>query len=207
MSPGWEAWQDEFESSAAPVTATLLELGGVRPGQSVLDIATGQGEPALSAARIVGPTARVVGIDASAGMLEVARRRADGLANVEFVQAALAERLEMPPPPAGLPGPFSMSDPEQLGQELTAAGFADVSVAEHVVPFRFRSIDHYLRFNRALLPPRMLTMVRDRFGSEDDLDTWAAVARAVERHVDGDGRLALPSTALCVRAVTSSDSR
>jgi SAM-dependent methyltransferase len=263
ISPAWEAWQDEFESGAASVTAKLLELGGVRPGQSVLDVATGQGEPALSAARAVGPTGRVIGIDASPGMLEVARRRARGLGNVEFVEAdmeslgqvagpfdvvlsrfglmfavdhvaafralggvlrpggalaaavwgahsshllsigpaALAGRLEMAPPPVGTPGPFSMSDPEQLVEELTAAGFEEVSVAEHVVPFRFRSVDDYLRFNKAVLPPRTLKMVEDRFGSEDDPDTWAAVARAVERYVDGDGTLALPSTALCLRAV------
>jgi hypothetical protein len=94
-----------------------------------------------------------------------------------------------------------MSDPERLVGELTAAGFAEVSVAEHVVPFRFRSVDDYLRFNREVLPPRTLKMVGDRFGSEDDPDTWAAVARAVERYVEGDGTLALPSTALCLRAV------
>jgi len=257
ISPAWEAWQDEFETGAASVTAKLLELGGVRPGQSVLDVATGHGEPALSAARAVGPAGRVVAIDASPGMLEVARRRAVGLGNVQFVEAdmeslgqvtgpfdvvlsrfglmfavdhvaafralgellrpggalaaavwgppsshllsagpvALAERLAMPPPPA------SMSDPERLVDELTEAGFADVSVAEHVVPFRFRSVDDYLRFNRAVLPPRTLEMVADRFGSEDDPDTWATVARAVERYVEVDGTLALPSTALCLRAV------
>src|SRR3984893_6061387 len=87
MSPGWEAERDGFERGAASVTARLLDLGGVRPGQTVLDVATGQGEPALSAARIVGPTGRVVGIDASPGMLEVARRRAHGQGNIEFIEA------------------------------------------------------------------------------------------------------------------------
>jgi SAM-dependent methyltransferase len=264
MSPAWEVWRDAFESGAASVTAKLLELGGVRPGQAVLDVATGQGEPALSAARVVGPTGRVVGIDASPGMLEIARRRAHGQGNIEFVEAdmeslghvagpfdvvlsrfglmfatdhiaafralaellaaggvlaaavwgppsshgvsigpaALVERLGLQPPAAGMPGPFSMSDPARLVEEVTAAGFAGVSVAEHIAPFRFRSVDEYVRFNKAMLPPRMMKTVEERFESGDDPDAWAIVARAVERYVDGDGTLALPSTALCLRAVT-----
>ncbi len=263
ISAGWEAWQNEFERGAASVTARLLELSGVRPGQAVFDVATGHGEPALSAARVVGPTGRVVGVDIAPAMLEVARRRAAGLDNVEFLEAdmespdrlagpfdvvlsrfglmltvdhvaafrtlagvlipggvlaaavwgppashllatgpvVLSERLKLPPPPPGLPGPFSMSDPRQLTEELTAAGFVDVSVVEHVVPFRFHSVDDYVRFNKAVLPPQMLQMVRDRFGSQDDPETWEAVALAVGKYVDEDGSLPLPTTALCPRAV------
>jgi ubiquinone/menaquinone biosynthesis C-methylase UbiE len=57
------------------VTAKLLALAEVRPGQAVLDIATGHGERALSAARIVGPSGRVVGVDTAPAMLEIGRRR------------------------------------------------------------------------------------------------------------------------------------
>jgi hypothetical protein len=51
------------------------------------------------------------------------------------------------------------------------------------------------------MPPQFQQLVRDRFGSADDAETWAAVARVAEQHADGDGTIRLPSTALCVRAV------
>ena len=75
-----------------------MELAEIGPGQSVLDIGTGVGEPALTAARRVGPSGRVVAVDQASRMLGVARRRmaAVGLANVEFLEAD-AEALELPP--------------------------------------------------------------------------------------------------------------
>jgi ubiquinone/menaquinone biosynthesis C-methylase UbiE len=88
-SPGWDTWAEVFERGAASVTARLLDLGGVGTGQAVLDVATGQGEPALSAARLVGPTGRVLGVDTSPAMLAVARRRAGDLPYVEFAEADL----------------------------------------------------------------------------------------------------------------------
>ncbi|MBO0684060.1 MAG: class I SAM-dependent methyltransferase, partial [Candidatus Dormibacteraeota bacterium] len=94
-SEGWRAWSGLFERGAASVTAKLLELGEVGPGRRVLDVATGQGEPALTAARLVAPGGHVVGVDISPGMLAVARERAAGLPNVEFVEADL-ESLDRP---------------------------------------------------------------------------------------------------------------
>jgi SAM-dependent methyltransferase len=84
ISAGWSTWQDEFERGGAPVTARLLELGGVRAGHRVLDVATGVGEPALTAAEVVGPAGRVVGVDLAPDMIAVARRRAGDAGNVEF---------------------------------------------------------------------------------------------------------------------------
>ncbi|HEV8554970.1 MAG TPA: class I SAM-dependent methyltransferase [Actinophytocola sp.] len=96
ISAGWSLCQEEFERGGGPVTARLLELGGVRPGHAVLDVATGIGEPALTAAGVVGPTGRVVGIDLAPDMIAVARTRAGGLANVEFLVGDL-ESIGLPP--------------------------------------------------------------------------------------------------------------
>ncbi|MGW5417920.1 methyltransferase domain-containing protein, partial [Actinomadura geliboluensis] len=74
ISPGWEDAMGVFERGAAAVTGRLLELAGVGPGHRVLDVATGLGEPALSAARAAGPTGRVVGADISPRMLAAGRR-------------------------------------------------------------------------------------------------------------------------------------
>lgn len=67
-----------------------LEHAGVRPGEVVLDLGSGAGRDVFIAARIVGATGRVIGVDMTDDMLTLARRNAaqfagaTGLANVEF---------------------------------------------------------------------------------------------------------------------------
>lgn len=70
----------------------LVELAGLTPGMRVLDAATGTGLAALAAARAVGPSGRVVGVDISAGMLKEADRllAGSGLTNVSYVKADAA---------------------------------------------------------------------------------------------------------------------
>jgi ubiquinone/menaquinone biosynthesis C-methylase UbiE len=65
--------------------ATISRLP-LAPGQAVLDLCCGAGASAIPAARAVGPSGRVRGIDVAAPMLELARSRAarEGLANIEF---------------------------------------------------------------------------------------------------------------------------
>ncbi len=48
---------------------------GLRPGQTALDLCTGTGKLAQELLPFVGPTGRVVGVDFSPAMLELARRR------------------------------------------------------------------------------------------------------------------------------------
>ncbi len=74
-----------------------LGLGEVLPGQTVLDLGSGAGMDSLLAARRVGPTGRVVGVDLCPEMVEKARRNAEtrGLHNVEFVEAGI-ENVPLP---------------------------------------------------------------------------------------------------------------
>lgn len=71
-----------------PVNDRLIELAEIDAGHTVVDVATGIGDPALSAARRVGPTGRVIATDQSSAMLAVAASRARdaGLTNIEFRQ-------------------------------------------------------------------------------------------------------------------------
>ena len=82
----WQKWFHIMEAGAQPLSDRMVALAGIRPGSSVLDIATGLGEPALTAARAAGPSGRVLATDLSAEMLALARERASrlGLANVTF---------------------------------------------------------------------------------------------------------------------------
>lgn len=62
----------------------------LKPGETVLDLGSGTGKICFIAAQIVGPQGRVIGIDMTDEMLEVARRNAPvvaerlGYTNVEF---------------------------------------------------------------------------------------------------------------------------
>lgn len=79
----WEAFNLHFLSTVDPV---LLRSLALKPGQRVLDLGSGTGEPALQIARWVGPRGTVLGLDVAAPMLEVARRRARllGVRNARF---------------------------------------------------------------------------------------------------------------------------
>ena len=71
---------------------TPAGLKTVRPGETVLDIGSGGGIDCFEASRLVGPSGRVIGIDMTDTMLEIARRHAPIVAsnlgyaspNVEF---------------------------------------------------------------------------------------------------------------------------
>ncbi len=87
--------QGAVESMAG--TGNPFSLGELRPGETVVDAGSGAGADSLIAARMVGPTGRVIGVDMTPEMLAKARRNAQeaGLANVEFRQGYL-EALPVP---------------------------------------------------------------------------------------------------------------
>jgi ubiquinone/menaquinone biosynthesis C-methylase UbiE len=96
-APFWEKYRDAIRQMFAPVTEALIEEAAIGNGQTVLDIATGPGEPALTVAAAVGAEGKVVGIDLVEEMVAVARRAAarDGFGNAQF-QVASAAPLPFP---------------------------------------------------------------------------------------------------------------
>ena len=63
----------------AEETEATLRFAGLKPGDRVLDVGCGVGDVSLIAARIVGPTGVVLGIDRAEGALDYARRRAEAI--------------------------------------------------------------------------------------------------------------------------------
>jgi len=91
--PPGEKWvknQQVMDASLASATTALLGLAAIRPGERVLDIGCGAGQTSLLAADAVGGGGQVLGVDVSRQLLALARRRAEGRANVEFLEADAA---------------------------------------------------------------------------------------------------------------------
>jgi enediyne biosynthesis protein CalE5 len=93
---GWQAWWETIERGAQKVSDKLVQLAEIKQGDRVLDIATGIGEPAITAARIVMPNGRVVATDISPQMLAIAKTRAKsfGLDSIMEFRQSDGEKLD-----------------------------------------------------------------------------------------------------------------
>ena len=81
-----ETWP-KTEAISDQGTPLLMEALRLQPGERVLDVACGGGKTTMAAARAVGPSGHVTGVDISKGMLELAKQRLAeaGLSQVELV--------------------------------------------------------------------------------------------------------------------------
>lgn len=97
VAPGWRKHDEFLVRATAPVTERMLDLLRLSPGQRVLDIASGTGEPAIPAGEYVGPSGYVIGTDFVPEMLAFAREKAAArnLQHVEF-RCLDGERLDFP---------------------------------------------------------------------------------------------------------------
>lgn len=93
----WRRWTPVLDSWYGEVTRQMLDLARIQPGQRILDIAAGAGEPAVSAAERVGPGGYVLATDISEGIVELALQvaRERGLKQVE-TRAMDGEKLDLP---------------------------------------------------------------------------------------------------------------
>jgi SAM-dependent methyltransferase len=96
-APFWEKHREIIRQMFAPITDALGADAQIASRQSVLDVATGPGEPALTIAALVGPQGKIVGVDPIDEMVAAARREASRLElkNVQF-DVAFADHLPFP---------------------------------------------------------------------------------------------------------------
>lgn len=138
-------------------------LASLKPGETVVDLGSGGGIDCFLAAQEVGPEGRVIGVDMTPEMVELARRNAAELesANVEF---RLGEIDSIP-----------MAD-----------GLADVVISNCVINLAadkravFREVFRILRpGGRVMVSDVVLTEERPE-GAASDLDSWAACLGGAE---------------------------
>jgi ubiquinone/menaquinone biosynthesis C-methylase UbiE len=256
---GWKKWSDWLDGYSIAVCERLVELAGVEPGSRVLDVACGYGEPALTAAKKVGPEGTVVATDISSEMLAYARERAAaaGLDNIEFMEsdasalnfpaesfdAAVSrwgiifepdgegtaarvrgflkpgarmaisswgtpervpmiarpmrtalERLNVPPPPPGTPGPLSRPTPDAIGGLLEGGGFSDVQVEELDLTFEWESPEEFSGYIKDIVAP--IRKMVAAHPEEVQEQVWAAIADDVRDQSDDGGTLRLANQVL-----------
>jgi SAM-dependent methyltransferase len=95
----------EGQISGLPAAAAMAAAGcgnptalaGLKPGERVLDLGSGGGIDCFLAARQVGESGHVIGLDMTPDMLALARRNQAnlGVTNVEFIQGEI-ERIPLP---------------------------------------------------------------------------------------------------------------
>jgi ubiquinone/menaquinone biosynthesis C-methylase UbiE len=95
--PDWDKLAEKFDlflPQLAPVGEALIATLNIEPGEMIIDLASGTGEPAITLAQR-NPHVRVVGTDAAPGMVSAAQNKvkAERLDNIEFVPMP-AEQLE-----------------------------------------------------------------------------------------------------------------
>jgi ubiquinone/menaquinone biosynthesis C-methylase UbiE len=98
VANGWQKWWNTIERGAGKLSKRLVELAEITQGSRVLDISTGIGEPAITAANLVGSLGHVLATDISPQMLSVAKQRAIslGLQNVIEFKEGDTETIDLP---------------------------------------------------------------------------------------------------------------
>jgi SAM-dependent methyltransferase len=86
ISKGWNApalvtayskWDKEETSWGKEATEVIVRCANLEPGMTVLDLASGHGEPSLALAQAVGPEGHVTATDTASGLLTIAKAKAN----------------------------------------------------------------------------------------------------------------------------------
>jgi len=262
VAHGWEKWWRVIEIGAEKVSRRLIELASIKVGSNVLDISTGIGEPAITAAREVGNTGQVLATDISSEMLSIAKQRAinaelqhviafkqgdtgtielpnstfdaalcrfglmflpdldTALLNIygslvnggRFAAAVWAspekdslftstmntvmKETRTSPPPAGVPGPFSLSDESLLRNYFVNTGFKDVTIERMNVTFDFESSKEYSSFVHETAGP--LHEMLSNESPERRQKILEAVSESARKFADNTGIVKFSNDAICI---------
>ena len=160
-APYWEKHRETIRGMFAPIAQALIEDTQIASRHSVLDVATGPGEPALTIAEVLGPDGSVVGIDPAPEMIAAAGRAAhrSRLSNARFA-VATADHLPFPP------------------------GSFDAVVSRFGVMFFPSPVDGVREMLRVLKPERRLAFAV--WGLAERNPFHYVLSRVVERYVQAE---------------------
>jgi len=261
-APGWQKWWKTIETATQEVSKRLVELAEIKPGSKVLDIATGMGEPALTAAKQVGNTGHILAIDISPQMLSFAKERAISLGLQEVVEfkEGDAETIDLPsstfdaalcrwglmflpnpkaglsniygslvkgahfaaavwatpekvpfisvpmnillketnsPPPPRTPGPFSMSDENNLKNVFQESGFIHPVIEGMNVISNFDSTDEFTTFTVEHGGPTLRKILAGQ-KNEGKKQILKAISKGTENFADDNGKVTFENKAILI---------
>lgn len=104
------------------------------------------------------------------------------------------QRLNVPPPPPGTPGPLSRPTPEAIGSILEGGGFSDVEVEELEIVFDWESPEQFTQFTGDIVTP--LVALVAQYPEEVQQETWTAITDAARERAAADGTLTLTNQVL-----------
>jgi len=104
------------------------------------------------------------------------------------------QRLQVPPPPPGTPGPLSRPTPEALGGLLEGGGFSEVEVEESEVTFEWQSPEEFTTFIKEIAPP-ISSMIAPHPQDVQD-EAWAAITEAIRDVTTDAGKVRLSNLVL-----------
>jgi ubiquinone/menaquinone biosynthesis C-methylase UbiE len=269
VASGWQKWWKVFENAAQPVSDKLIELAKVKLSSKVLDIATGIGEPAITAANRVGNGGYVLATDLSPQMLFIARERAkslnldnimefkEGDAETIALQSSLFDaalcrwglmflpnvnsslsniyksmveggrfaaavwsapdrvpqlsipmniarrETNVPLPPPGTPGPFSLADEKLLYGSFEKAGFRNIQIEKVKVTFQFDTPKDFTKFTQDIAAP-VNTMLKDQ-SKERSEQIWNMITQEISKFTtvkndnsDRERQVRMDNEAICI---------
>jgi hypothetical protein len=110
------------------------------------------------------------------------------------------ERLNVPAPPAGTPGPLSRPTPTAIGGLLEGGGFSEVAVEQDEVTFEFDSPEHFTAYVRAIAAP-IRAMIEQHAGEAQE-EAWASITQAAA-DAAGDSKPLSFSNAVLLASATA----
>jgi enediyne biosynthesis protein CalE5 len=249
VAAAWQKWWKTIERGTEKVSKRIVELAEIKPGSKVLDIATGIGEPALTAANQVGKSGHILATDISPQMLSFAKQRAISLGLQDVIEfregdaetidlppsifdaavcrwglmfmpdpkAALSNIYESlvngghfaaavwaspdkvpfifvpmntvlketnsPPPPPGIPGPFSLSDQNSLKNFYVSSGYIEPVIERMNVVFEFDSSDEFTTFTFEHAGPVLQKMLGGETNKRRG-EILKAISKAADKYAD-----------------------
>ncbi len=181
--------------------AGLDNIEFVESDAAGLDFAEGSFDSALSRFGIIfepdgeGAAARVRAFLKPGGRMAIASwGQPEEVPFIAIPMATAIQRLNVPPPPPGTPGPLSRPTPEALGGLLEGGGFSEVRTEDVQVTMEWESPEEFTTFVKDIAPP--IRAIIDPHPEEVQDETWQAITDAIRQQAGDDGTVKLTNLVL-----------